>query len=98
MLNCITIATKNFPNINFNGSLSFHVHGEASIHSYSTPFCCFIGDFKQVQPKYCGNVIVNFEHVFYSREFIFFAYTQPAITCSKLTIETVEQVMKYVQS
>ena len=25
-------------------------------------------------------------------------YTQPAITCSKLTIETVEQGVKYIQS
>ena len=25
-------------------------------------------------------------------------YSQPAITCSKLTIETLEQGMKYVQS
>ena len=25
-------------------------------------------------------------------------YTQPAITCSKLTIETLEQGVKYVQS
>ena len=25
-------------------------------------------------------------------------YTQPAITCSKLTIETLEQSVKYVQS
>ena len=26
------------------------------------------------------------------------ALTQPAFTCSKLTIETLEQVVKYVQS
>ena len=26
------------------------------------------------------------------------SYTQPAITCSKLTIETLEQGVKYVQS
>ena len=26
------------------------------------------------------------------------AFTQPAITCSKLTIETLEQGLKYVQS
>ena len=30
-------------------------------------------------------------------EFIL-AYTQPTITCSELTIETVEQGVKYVQS
>ena len=29
---------------------------------------------------------------------LFFIYSQPAITCSKLTIETLEQGVKYVQS
>ena len=31
-------------------------------------------------------------------EFILYALTQSAITCSKLTIETLEQEVKYVQS
>ena len=30
--------------------------------------------------------------------YIFFPLTQPAITCSKLEIETLEQGMKYLQS
>ena len=32
------------------------------------------------------------------KPFYFLTYTQPAFTCSKLTIETLEQGVKYVQS
>ena len=34
--------------------------------------------------------MMKYDHVLY--------YSQPAITCSKLTIETLEQGVKYVQS
>ena len=34
----------------------------------------------------------------YSVQGIQFTFTQPAITCLKLTIETLEQEVKYVQS
>ena len=39
----------------------------------------------------------QFNELFFDFEFKFIA-TQPAITCSKLTIETLEQGVKYVQS
>ena len=34
----------------------------------------------------------------FSRKYLFEFYIQPAIACSKLTIETLEQGVKYVQS
>ena len=49
---------------------------------------------------YCSIVfIVNFEQwKIKSNELLFKSNTQPAIACSKLTIETLEQGVKYVQS
>ena len=41
---------------------------------------------------------VTFGSFFCSRINENLSYTQPAITCSKLTIETVEQEVKYIQS
>ena len=35
---------------------------------------------------------------YYHKCFSHLGYSQPAITCSKLTIETLEQGVKYVQS
>ena len=40
-----------------------------------------------------SNVLMSLLHLDIIKEF-----TQPAITCSKLTIETLEQGVKYVQS
>ena len=43
--------------------------------------------------------VVNFEHVQHvNLMFTFFILTQPAFTCSKLTIEKLEQGVKYVKS
>ena len=49
---------------------------------------------------YCSNVfIVNFEQwKIKLNELLFKSNTQPAIACSKLTIETLERSVKYVQS
>ena len=46
-----------------------------------------------------NNKFANSVHHKFSQYWCFFtANTQPAFTCSKLAIETLEQVVKYVQS
>ena len=45
-----------------------------------------------------GNVFLSFEKIFVSEVYVYCFMSQPATTCSKLTIETVEQGVKYVQS
>ena len=51
--------------------------------------------------NWCTPEMIN-QYVLYgcifSDVYILLVLTQPAITCSKLTIETLEQVVKYVQS
>ena len=42
-----------------------------------------------------GDAVVSSSLSFVSARLV---YTQPAFTCSKLTIETLEQSLKYVQS
>ena len=50
---------------------------------------------------YLSATFINFGYVQSSVFFIYFENvfaTQPAFTCSKLTVETLEQGVKYVQS
>ena len=46
--------------------------------------------------EFATNAFINF--MSYEGMRVFSAESQPAITCSKLTIETLEQGVKYVQS
>ena len=50
-------------------------------------YICYLKGYKPINDKKCNKLLINQR-----------MKPQPAITCSKLTIETLEQGVKYVQS
>ena len=51
-----------------------------------------------LRQKYFFDMYLELHKILFSKSEEILSYTQPAITCSKLTIETLKQDVKYVQS
>ena len=66
--------------------------------SADTPVAFPIKVFADVRKCYCQRKKGNLSQFATDFDVLKLGFTQPAITCSKLTIETLEQGVKYVQS
>ena len=92
-MTCLTLSWKNHTNGNLKGN---HLRRHYDIHSSSIKVSCFV--FKSFL---LGNhTELRFRELLWANSTVSthcFTSSQPAIICSKLTIETLEQDVKYVQ-
>ena len=69
----------------------FDLHFSALFHPY-------FNTFRYHSEAYSGHCQIFMMELFCKNSERFLAFTQPAFTCSKLAIETLEQGVKYIQS
>ena len=84
----------------FKPNSIWHLPAQNVMTSFWCLYCQLWTDLVHIILKYCISIDNerNFEKLLLTILVIYFQFSQPATTCSKLTIEILEQGVKYVQS